>query len=108
MEPESNLRQITDKQPAPAAKFIISVMIDNFPVTLEFEGRADNLRAMIDRLKAIGATPPEAAKSSVGISTDDAPICEFHGKMKQGNYGWFCPKKMGDGSWCKAKPGESK
>ena len=92
---------IESKQPAPAsARFVITVTIDGFPVQVEVEGKADTLRAMIDRLKAIGATPPGQPS---GQPDSDAPTCEYHGKMKRGNFGWFCPKKMGDGSYCKSK-----
>jgi hypothetical protein len=99
---------IESKQPAPtSAKFTIAATIDGFPITVEVDGKADILRAMIDRLKAVGAVPPQAAQSSTTAqpttSSEDAPVCEFHGKMKRGNYGWFCPKRMGDGSYCKSK-----
>jgi hypothetical protein len=34
-------------------------------------------------------------------ATDDAtPRCPNHGKMKQGRRGWYCPRKLNDGSWC--------
>jgi hypothetical protein len=89
------------------AKFTITAMIDGFPVAVEVEGKADSLRAMIDRLKAIGATPPQAS-ANLQTHTDDAPTCEFHGKMKRSNRGgYFCPKKMGDGSYCKSKAQET-
>jgi hypothetical protein len=59
---------------------------------------------MIDRLKAIGATPPSGRSPAGEMASDDAPVCEFHGKMREGNRGgYFCPKKMGDGSYCKSK-----
>jgi hypothetical protein len=101
---ENNVTPITNKQPASAAKFIISCQIDGFNVQVEVEGKADILRGMIDRLKAIGAQPP-AIKSPTGdLKDDDAPVCEFHGKMRQGNRGgYFCPKKMGNGEYCKSK-----
>ena len=96
---------ITDKQPQACAKFVISVSIDGFPVQVEVEGKADALRGMIDRLKAIGALPPASTiKSQIEPTNEDTPVCEFHGKMKPSNYGgYFCPKKMGDGSHCKSK-----
>ena len=99
----SNVTPITDAQPQAVAKFSITATIDGFPITVEVEGKADALRGMIDRLKAIGAQPPQAKAEPTNPATDDAPVCEYHGKMKRGNYGWFCPKKMGDGSYCKSK-----
>ena len=94
---------ITAAQPQAVAKFSITASIDGFPVSIEAEGKADNLRALVDRLKAIGAQPPAASVKAPATATEEAPICEFHGKMKRGNYGWFCPRKMGDGSYCKSK-----
>jgi hypothetical protein len=96
---------ITATQPQASAKFSITASIDGFPVQIEVEGKADALRGMIDRLKAIGATPPQSSHAATIEPTkaDDAPVCEYHGKMKRGNYGWFCPKKMGDSSYCKSK-----
>jgi hypothetical protein len=58
----SNVTPITAAQPQASAKFSIACTIDGFPVSVEVEGKADNLRAMIDRLKAIGATPPQASR----------------------------------------------
>ena len=61
MTANSNLTSIESKKPAPAAKFTITVSLDSIPVSIEVEGKADNLRAMIDRLKAICAQPPQAS-----------------------------------------------
>lgn len=34
----------------------------------------------------------------------EAPACQYHGPMKPSQYGgWYCPSKMGDGSYCKEK-----
>ena len=101
----SNVTPITEKQPTPSAKFTITALLEGFPVSIEIENaKADALRGMIDRLKAIGATSP---MTPIGANqptiNEDAPVCEYHGKMERGNYGWFCPKKMGDGSYCKSK-----
>jgi hypothetical protein len=100
----TNVTPIESKQPAPAAKFHITATLEGFPVVIEAEGKADDLRALVARLKAIGATPP----TPIGVkaeptNNDDAPVCEYHGAMRQGRHGWFCPKKMGDGSYCKSK-----
>jgi hypothetical protein len=35
----------------------------------------------------------------------DAPICPVHhNPMRNNGRGWFCPKKMPDGTWCKQRP----
>jgi len=101
----NNVTSIDSKQQQQQAKFSITATIDGFPVQIEVEGKAENLRAMIERLRAIGATPPVSSIESKIEPTraDDPPVCEYHGSMRKGNHGWFCPKKMGDGSYCKSK-----
>lgn len=52
------------QQPASApartgARFTIHAVYDGFPLTIQFDGDADRLQATIDRLRAIGATPPK-------------------------------------------------
>lgn len=48
-------------------------------------------------------------RGSAGASSapsGDAPVCEFHGPMKQSTKApgsWFCPSKMGNGEYCKSK-----
>jgi hypothetical protein len=96
----SNVTQITDKQPTPSAKFTITATLDGFPIVIEGEGRADSLRALIDRLKSIGAEPPHAAAPAQSEPTKPAgvPVCPTHGSaMKSGRRGFFCPKKVGEG-----------
>lgn len=95
---------ITDKQPQAQCHFSINCLLDGYPITIEGDGNADSLRALVARLKAIGATPPERVYQKVEKPTDDAPVCEYHGSMKPSKFGgFFCPKKMGDGSHCKSK-----
>jgi hypothetical protein len=100
-EPTNELRSIraTDKQPTPSAKFTIQATLDGFPIVIEGEGRADSLRALIDRLRAIGAVPPAATPAQAEPTKPaGAPTCPVHGNaMKSGRRGFFCPKKVGDG-----------
>src|SRR5690349_9603190 len=99
------LQQVSAPQAPAAPKFKVTVncLLGGFPIEIQGETtNAENLVAMIDRLKAIGATPPSAPKSQP-VTSEDAPVCEFHGPLRRGNHGWFCPKKMGDGSYCKSK-----
>lgn len=42
----------------PAAKFRVQITLDGFPCELEFEGKADALKGIIEQLKSIGAVPP--------------------------------------------------
>jgi len=104
----SNVTSIDSKQQQQQARFSITATIDGFPVQVEVEGKAENLRAMIERLRAIGATPPAQQSQPVTAeptkTADDAPpVCEYHGAMRRGNHGYFCPKRMGNGEYCKSR-----
>jgi hypothetical protein len=94
----SNVTPITAAQPQAVAKFSITASIDGFPITVEVEGKADALRGMIDRLKAIGAEPPQVQTPAQPAGV---PRCPVHSsQMKEGRRGYFCPKKVGEG-YCK-------
>src|SRR5262245_14658339 len=103
----SNVTPIESKQPTPPARFTVTATIDSFPVQVEVEGKADSLRAMIDRLKAIGATPPAApAPTTTETAKKTAPICPDHGtpmkaSRKPGSF--FCPRRTDDGDFCQHK-----
>ena len=106
----SNVTPIESKLPAPAgAKFIIAASIDGSPVSVEVEGKADTLRAMIDRLKAIGAQPPIVQVSTLVPSEPmkkSAPICPDHGtpmKVSRKPGAFFCPRRTDDGDFCPHK-----
>src|SRR5262245_53198262 len=98
----ANVTPITVVQAQAATKFSIAASIDGFPITVEVEGKADALRAMIDRLKAIGAQPPvpqilqtDETKKAAGV-----PTCPDHGtpmKPSQKPGAFFCPKRAEDG-----------
>src|SRR5262245_3566813 len=100
----SNVTPIQSKQPTPAARLTVMATIDGFPVKVEVEGKADSLRAMIDRLKAIGAEPPHApALTATEPTNKTAPICPTHGtpmkaSRKPGSF--FCPRRTDDGDYC--------
>lgn len=90
------------------ARFTITAEIDGFPVVAEIEGKADSLRAVIDRLKAIGATPPAKTVSASATATGKpaVPVCPIHkapmkASRKPGSF--FCPKRMDDGDYCPEK-----
>jgi hypothetical protein len=40
-----------------------------------------------------------------GHTADDTPQCPKHGAMKPSTKGkgWYCPRKLADGSWCKGR-----
>jgi hypothetical protein len=97
---------ITAAQPTPVAKFTITASVAGFPVTVEVEGKADGLRAMIDRLKAIGAEPPnQTANLQFGEpAKKSAPLCPFRNSpmkpsRKPGKF--YCAKRADDGEYCR-------
>jgi hypothetical protein len=90
-------------QPAPGARFKITAELDGFPVEIEIEGKADNLKSLVERLKAIGAQPPTGKASP---SNGSAPNCPVHHKpmkasRKPGTF--YCPKRDDDGEYCREK-----
>lgn len=85
--------------------FTISVELDGFSVTVEAEGKAENLRTIVDRLKAIGATPPAKA-NTMSAKPTGVPVCPIHhtpmkASRKPGSY--FCPKRIDNGDYCPEK-----
>lgn len=77
------------------SEFTISVSMDGFPVAIKFTGDAKRLRAVIDALKASGATPPpvrtfgggnfQRKDTRVDPAFNDAgkEICPVHRKLLQ-------------------------
>ena len=99
---------IESKLPQPAAKFTVTASIDGFPISVECEGRADDLRALVVRLKAIGAEPPAAqvAPAASEPTKKAAPLCPAHGtpmktSRKPGTF--YCPRRTDDGDYCQEK-----
>jgi hypothetical protein len=94
---------IESKMPQPAARFTITATLDGFPFTVEAEGRADDLRALVARLKAIGAEPPKSHGHNVSVK-DSAPPCPVHHSpmkpsRKPGKF--YCARKAEDGEYCR-------
>jgi hypothetical protein len=100
----SNVIAIEKPQPeSKPARFKIAVELEGLPVEIEIEGKADNLKALVERLKAIGAQPPTG---KAGSSNGSAPLCPVHNKpmkpsRKPGSF--FCPKRDADGEYCDQK-----
>src|SRR5262245_25978923 len=97
---------IESKQPQAQARFTITATLDGFPIVIEGEGRAGDLRVIIDRLKAIGAEPPQIAPAQSEQTKKVAPVCPDHGtpmkaSRKPGTY--FCPRRTDDGDFCPHK-----
>jgi hypothetical protein len=90
--------------PAKPARFVINAEVEGFPVVVEVEGKADALKTMIDRLKAIGATPPTPRPGAKTDARSGAPVCPVHNSSmkpsrKPGKF--YCAKKAEDGEYCR-------
>lgn len=86
MSDSNNVTPIESKLPAPAgAKFIITASIDGFPVSVEIEGKAGDLRTLVDRLKAIGTEPPQV-QTSAQASTAVAEPTKKSAAIEKGAY----------------------
>lgn len=110
--PGATVQDTPPDEPAPAprppATFTIHALLDDFPLDVSFSGSVEQLPATIKRLREIGAVPPTPAARAAASEERQrtAPICEFHGPMKESTKApgtYFCTKKMGDGSYCKSK-----
>lgn len=73
-------------------------------------GLLEKLDRVMDKFEKMGIAPAIGHTSSgapiaSGGPVGETPVCEYHGPMKRNNRnnGWFCPKKMGDGTYCKTK-----
>src|SRR5262245_47818381 len=73
---------IESRQPQAQAKFTITATLDGFPIVIEGEGRTGDLKIIIDRLKSIGAEPPQIAPALAPMQTEPAkktaPLCPVH------------------------------
>ncbi|WP_110513178.1 hypothetical protein [Herpetosiphon llansteffanensis] len=94
----------------------IHFTLDGFPCTTSVAGAtADQLKVVIDRLKAIGAQPPTAHPSqpTATVASTSAPAqrtCPIHGTALQLRQGtrrggkpykfWSCNHTDADGNWC--------
>src|SRR5262249_39756644 len=101
----SNVTPIGSKQPTPQTKFTIQATLDGFPIVLEGEGRAGDLRLIIDRLTSIGPGPPRARHTRERMRRPP-PICPTHSppmkaSRKPGSF--FCPRRTDEGSFCPEK-----
>jgi hypothetical protein len=91
-------KPIEAKPEASPVTFKISATLEGFPIEISLEGKADNLKALVERLKAIGAQPP-TGKASGG----SALLCPVHHKpmkpsRKPGTF--YCPRRDEDGEYC--------
>src|SRR5262245_16458390 len=98
---------IESKQPQAQCHFTITCMIRNFPVVIEGDGRAADLKLIIDRLIDSGAEPPSSSKPEP-TKAAAAQVCPQHPgrKLKASTARpgtFFCTAKDDAGEYCKFK-----
>lgn len=107
---EREAKQMTEQtfNEAPASVSVKCYSPAGFDVMLTI--RDSDSSALMGRLKAaLGYLEQNNYRPTAGGHTPSAngngaaPVCQFHGAMKRSTKfdGWFCPNKMGDGSYCK-------
>ena len=101
MNGQLNVAQITDKQPQPSCRFTIQATLKGFPIEISGEGRAGDLKLIIDRLLDSGAEPPQVAKPEP-TKQNGVPVCPTHGKAKPSKKpgSFYCPTTLPDGGYC--------
>jgi hypothetical protein len=72
-----NVTPIESKQPQPSCRFTIQATLQGFPITIEGEGRAGDLKLIVERLLQSGAEPPAVANSANGKASS-VPNCPVH------------------------------
>src|SRR5262245_46439721 len=95
-----NVTPIESKQPQPSCRFTISATLCGFPIVIEGEGRAADLKLIVDRLLAAGAEPPQLAQAHTEPTKKSAPLCPTHGtpmKPSRKPGAFFCPRRTDDG-----------
>lgn len=118
---ESESERLFAPAPTPAAQFprrsyAISVMSPaGYPITItlndmKLDQLDDALATLLERgympAEAPSVLGPNAPAPAQQQPASGPPVCQYHGPMKESTARpgtWFCPKKMGDGSYCKEK-----
>ena len=96
---------ITDKQPQAQCRFTIQATLRGFPVEISGEGRAGDLKLIVERLLDAGAEPPHTSAAQP-TKPAGAPLCPAHNapmkaSRKPGSF--FCPRRTDDGDFCPHK-----
>lgn len=92
-----------------APRSTVHYTIRGFAVDTEVEGNADAVFNFIKRLESLGATPGTQSQSNATAAPQagpqEAPKCQYHGKMKISSRdgGWYCPRRLQSGEYCPSK-----
>jgi hypothetical protein len=103
MNGQLNVTPIVSKQPA--CRFTINAVMKGFPIEISGEGRAGDLKLIVERLLQAGSEPPQSAPVSTPEPTKkSAPLCPVHGSpmkpsRKPGKF--YCARRTDDGEYCR-------
>ena len=102
MNGQLNVTPIESKQPA--CRFTINAMMKGFPIEISGEGRAGDLKLIVERLLQAGAEPPQSSTPAQVETKTAAPICPVHNtamkaSRKPGKF--YCARKADDGEYCR-------
>jgi hypothetical protein len=102
MNGQLNVTPIESKQPA--CRFTINAVMKGFPIEISGEGRASDLKLIVERLLQAGAEPPAALVATPEPTKKSAPLCPVHNvamkpSRKPGKF--YCAKKADDGEYCR-------
>ncbi len=96
--------------PLTPSRLTIRFAVNGFPCELAMDVDAASMAGRLEKALAViqdaGGTVPVNLTSAPSTPPSETPICEYHGAMKESTKrpgSWFCPHKMGDGSYCKSK-----
>ncbi len=96
--------------PNTPSRLTIHFAVDGFPCDLDLEATAADFAQRVQRavqtISAAGGVPPVTVTAPASTPPGETPVCEYHGPMKESTKrpgSWFCPAKMGDGSYCESK-----
>jgi hypothetical protein len=90
---------VTSALPEAPASANVRVHIDGREVQVTLRGTSeDDVLARVEKVLARYPAPPQAPKAP--RQEGDTPRCPRHGKLRQGKRGWFCPRKLDDGTYC--------
>jgi hypothetical protein len=92
----------TAPAPLPEARSSMNatVLISGHRVQITLRGH-DELEVLARLETLLARYPVEQAPAAP--QADITPQCPQHGAMRQGKYGWFCPTKLSDDTWCPHK-----
>ena len=89
----------------------LRVIINGFAADLTASGTLEDLVGLTKKLEHLGIAPGNSpllwpSKNGNGQAANGAPTCPVHGtamKPSTKGSGYFCPRKLDDGSYCREK-----